>query len=151
MLQRLGAEWQRTVVYNTFWIGFEQPLGRVLTFRLDELSITFGKNRRPVFQVVRVGSKEIHEVLAEPLFGELLGFATETARKRFGRDLAQAAARDPAIQKLRPAAEDGVALGMGQNWDKARAFDFVKDPVHLLRNKLIAKFDQNVIALIDGK
>ena len=51
------------------------------------------------------------------------------------------------MQKLRLAAEDGVTLRMGQNWDEARAFDFVKDSVHLLGNKLIAKLDQLYVEL----
>ena len=47
--------------------------------------------------------------------------------------------------------EDWIPFGMGQNGLDAGAHHFIENAVHLLGDELVAKFDQKVIRLVDGK
>jgi len=109
------------------------------------------QSQRPTLGVVRIAGDEVHEALRDPAQRIFLRARTEGSGQGAGGDLHKATEPRPFCHALRLAAENGVALGVGDYGPQTLDLQGVQGVVHGGWDGDFVELDEQVIALVDAE
>lgn len=101
--------------------------------------------------VMGVRSEKVDQVAVEPHLHKALRLLSKATRVGLSGDLDQTSTQNPIVEQFGPAADHPIALGVGDDRDKACHLNFVEHSIELLRDELVSKLHKNVIGTVDGE
>src|SRR5205807_2363097 len=141
-------------VNNCSRIVDEESLGNVGADDLRHRLAGRTDARRAAFEVVSVGGDDVNQVAVEEVDGRRARLVAEVAGKTASGHLYLRAKTNEGRQQSRAALEDGIALGMRDEWNPAvelgaveRLFDHRRDVVRVELDEDVAAAGQRYDAL----
>jgi hypothetical protein len=109
-----------------------------------------GEHGNTFLGIVRVRSQHVDGIMFEqPLRGAAHAFTPESGERR-SRHLNHAPLLSPLHHPLRSLAQNRIAFGMRDHRSDAAVAQLRKTVCNLLRNAVVAQFDQHVVRAFDG-